>query len=193
MRSKQFYNQKIGEKYFTKKCILIFFLITLAVYLFMYFVSMPLIAEFSGGLPILDLKSEGYSYAYATNLLETLGKEGRSTYLFPQLTLDMFFPLAYVPFLVLLTGLLLKKNRWNGTFYDYSLLIPILTGLADYGENIGSILLIHSYPNISEGLVYFTSASTVLKSIGLVISLLLVVFYGVWYLLYGKKQASIGK
>lgn len=154
---------------------------------------MPLIAEFSGGLPILDLKSEGYSYAYVTNLLETLGKEGRSTYLFPQLTLDMFFPLAYVPFLVLLTGLLLKKNRWNGTFYDYSLLIPILTGLADYGENIGSILLIHSYPNISEGLVYFTSASTVLKSIGLVISLLLVVFYGVWYLLYGKKQASIGK
>ena len=181
---------KLGniERYFTGKMVLIFLLLSVAVYLYMNMVSMPRIAAFSQDMLMLDLKSEGYDYAYVKNLLDVLGEQGRSAYLFPQLILDMFFPLVYVPFFVLLIGYFLKKGRLSGTVHKFSLLIPILTGLADYGENTASILLIHSYPHISEGMVQFASVCTVVKSIGLVISLLLVVFYGVLSLFYRRNR-----
>ncbi len=166
------------NQYLTGKIVLLFFFPTLLIYVYMFFISMPAIASFSSGLPIFDLKP-GYNYTYAIKLLETLGMEGRLTYLFPQLILDMFFPLAYVPFFVLLSGLLLKKNKLYGTAFNYTLLIPVITGLADYGENISSIILINSFPDISVSLVEFASACTIVKSIGLVLSIFMLMLYGV--------------
>jgi len=149
---------------------------------------MPPIHAFSAGLPIFDLKSDGYDYEYAARFLEALGTEGRSAYLFPQITLDMFFPLAYVPFFVLLSSLLLKKSRLAGTVLDYTLLIPVFTGLADYGENISAAVLINSYPAVSESLVQCASVCTIVKSIGLVASILLLLIYVV--LMFIRKGKS---
>lgn len=166
------------NRYFTGKTVLLFLFLTLLIYVYMLFVSMPGIAVFSSGLPILDLKT-GYDYEYVVRLLETLGEEGRSAYLFPQLILDMFFPLAYVPFFVLLSGLLLKRGKLIRTALNYTLFIPVITGLADYGENISSIILTNSFPDISSSLVEFASACTILKSFGLVLSILLLILYWV--------------
>ncbi len=174
------------SQYFTGKIVLLFFFPTLLIYVYMLFISMPAIAAFSSGLPIFDLKTGGYDYTYAIKLLETLGAEGRLAYLFPQLVLDMFFPLAYVPFLVLLSGLLLKKSKLYGTAFNYTLLIPVISGLADYGENISSIMIINSFPNISVSLVEFASACTIIKSIGLVLSILMLILYGV--LIFCRKN-----
>jgi len=177
MNNQQYLNRNGCDKYFTGKVVLIFFILTLTIYLYMYFVSMPLIGNYSEGMPILDMQSGGYNHAYVMELLGVMGEKGRSVYVFPQLTVDLFFPLVYVSLLVLLLGWLLNKGNRKGKLFRYLLLVPIFTGLADYGENIASIFMIRSYPDISVGLVSFASTCTLIKSVGLIGSLLLVVLY----------------
>lgn len=190
MDYKQLFYVKQIEKHFSGKKVLIFFLLTLAIYMYMYFFSMPYIAVYACGTPIFDLKAEGYDYLYTMKFLETLGEEGRSVYLFPQLMLDMFFPLVYVPFLVLLLGLFLKKSRLTASFLCFGLLIPVLTGMADYGENISAICMIRSYPDISETIVRFASICTMLKSAGLLFSLVLIMLYGILFIFRRIKSVK---
>lgn len=190
MDHNQLFYVKGIEKHFSGKKVFIFFLLTLAIYLYMYFFSMPYIAIYTGGMPIFDLKAAGYDYFYAIKFLETLGEEGRSLYLFPQLTLDMFFPLVYVPFLVLLSGLFLTRSRLTVSFLCFGLFIPVLTGMTDYGENISAIFMIRSYPDISEAIVRFASICTMIKSAGLILSFFLVILYCIIFLFRRKRNGK---
>ncbi len=152
-------------------------------------VTIPLIAHYAQGMAIFDMMTSGYSYDYALKLLDTLGEAGRNTYLFPQLTLDLAFPLTYVPAFVLLIASLLKPSDclYNKPVF-YTCFVPVFVGLADYGENISVGAMLYSYPDISYALYQFSSTCTVLKGIGLALTFALLLIYFLIFIFYKIKK-----
>ena len=80
------------QKYSTGKVVSVLFSLTMVVYFSMLFYSIPAVSEFAPELPIFDLSPMGYSFSYASELLNTLGAEGRDIYLSTQLPIDFIYP-----------------------------------------------------------------------------------------------------
>jgi hypothetical protein len=62
------------QKVASGKTVLIAFSLTMAVYLFMLFYSIPRVESFAPGIALFDLSPTGYSYQHAISLLGTLGE-----------------------------------------------------------------------------------------------------------------------
>lgn len=148
----------------TGKIVLILFMITMGIYATMLLVTIPAVQVQAPQLPLFDMSPGGYSFEYAATLLDELGEIGRQTYLSQQLPLDFIYPglfaISYTLFLFWLFG----KGFAEESPIFYFAFVPILAGLFDYLENIGIILMLRSYPNLSAATVSFTSFCTVLKS-----------------------------
>lgn len=155
------YLQKIASG----KVVLLFFTLTMAVYLFMLLYTIPRVASFAPGIALFDLSPNGYSYQHAISLLEVLGEAGRNAYLFQQLPVDFIYPgLFAVSYTLLLIWLFAKSFKVNSMMF-YLAMVPALGGLFDYLENIFIILMITSFPDFSQAIVVMASTLTILKSI----------------------------
>lgn len=168
----------------TGKKVLTFFVLSSVVYFTMIFFTIPKLTDFANGLQIFDMKPNGYSFAYAKELLGNLGKSGRSFYLFRQLPLDLLYPFLFMMSNILILSFFLKKI---GKLESWFLLVlfPIIAGIFDYLENFGLIYLLTSYPKISEIGVRIISTFTVIKS--LFTSLYFVILLFVLAILIFKK------
>ena len=94
----------------------------------------------------------------------TLGEDGRNVYLFQQLPVDFIYPgLFAISYALLLTWLFAKSFESNSKIF-FLALVPVLGGLFDYLENVGIIIMINAFPNISQGLVGVVNFFTLLKS-----------------------------
>ena len=146
------------------RTVLLLFILTMASYFYMLMFSIPKVENYAPGTNLFDLSPSGYSYDHAVSLLTSLGESGRSVYLTQQLPADFIYPgLFAISYSLLLTWLFLKSFDPKSWVY-YIVFFPILAGLFDYLENIGIILMIHAYPELTPGLVRFASIMTVLKS-----------------------------
>jgi hypothetical protein len=146
------------------KKVLFFFTLSSSIYFFMVFVSIPYVMKFSGGKKLLDMLPTGYDPVYVASLFEVLGKDGRGAYLYNQLPVDMVYPFLFAVSSCLVIGYFLNKiNKFKG-FFVYLCFIPIFTAIFDYGENVGIILMLKTYPNSIDLLVKVSSAFSVLKS-----------------------------
>ena len=146
------------------RTVLLLFIVTMASYFYMLLLTIPKVENHAPGIDLFDLSPSGYSYDHAVLLMDTLGESGRSVYLTKQLPADFIYPgLFAISYSLLLTWLFLKSFDPKAWVY-YLVFIPILAGLFDYLENIGIILMIHAYPDLTPGLVRFASILTVLKS-----------------------------
>jgi hypothetical protein len=128
-------------------------------------VSIPKTMEFSNGMKLLDMMPTGYDLNYVSELFTSLGENGRLTYLTNQIPVDMIYPLLFGLSYCLLLGYFLKKLNKLNSQYSYLCVIPIITGIADYLENIGIIIMLKSYPELKETSVYTTNIFSVIKSI----------------------------
>jgi len=157
------------------------FIVTNLLYALLIFMSIPHLQKLSQGLPILDMRSEGYTLEDAQVLYTALGSEGRSYYLFPQLFFDMFYPalfaLAYTWIIIRLLQQLSIQNKWlKGLCY-----LPLITGFFDYSENISTFITLKSYPDLSPTLVQLGSFCTSLKSIsGMMTFSVIIILFLVW-------------
>lgn len=148
----------------TGKLVLLLFALTMAVYSLMLLYTIPKVESFAPGIALFDLSPTGYSYQHTITLLESLGEAGRNVYLFQQLPVDFIYPgLFAFSYSLLLTWLFAKSFEVNSRIFSLAL-IPALGGLFDYLENISIIVLINSFPNISQNLVGIASTFTLLKS-----------------------------
>ena len=146
------------------KTVLSLFILTGLNYAFMLTVTIPKVTSFANGMKLLDLMPAGYDADYVNKLFETLGANGRHAYLYNQIPADMFFPGLYaVTFCLLFIWLLKKINRHKSPVFYFSLL-PLMSGISDYIENIGIITLLKEYPNISEETVSVANTFTMFKS-----------------------------
>ncbi len=153
------------SKNITGKKVLIFFTISSFVYAIMIFITIPKLLQFSNGIKILDIMPFGYSYAYVTQLFTELRKEGKNFYLYRQIPIDMVYPFLFgLSYFYIMVYFLQKIDRWKSP-YIYLSLLPFIGALFDYFENIGIILMLKNYPNLTPSVVQLNSFFTISKSI----------------------------
>ncbi len=156
---------KIIERNISGKKVLGLFILTNLVYTFMLTVTIPKTMEFSNGMKLLDMMPTGYDLNYVNELFNSLGEIGRQTYLINQIPVDMIYPLLFgLTYSLLLAYFLKKLNKLTPPF-TYLSLLPIIAGIADYLENIGIIIMLNSYPVLTESTVNVTSVFSLTKSI----------------------------
>jgi hypothetical protein len=154
----------ILKKWASGKLVLGLFMATMAVYLTMLLYTLPAVERFVPEKALFDLSPAGYTYEYAVSLLEVLGPEGRSMYLYRQLPLDFIYPgLFAISYSLLLTWVFGKGFAYDSKIF-YLSVIPFFGGLFDYLENICIIQIIKSYPTVPHGMVNVSSTFTILKS-----------------------------
>ena len=178
------------QKYSIGKVISVLFLLTMTVYITMLSYSIPAVSAFAPELPIFDLSPSGYSFTYASELLNSLGAEGRNLYLSIQLPLDFIYPgLFSITYSLLLIWLFGKTFNVNSKIY-YFALVPFLAGIFDYVENVFIIKMISSFPDLQVTTVKIASAFTVLKS-GFTMFFFVLLIVG-FALLYKQKLSNNG-
>lgn len=152
------------RKHLNGKLILFLFVITNIVYASMMLITIPQVMQYSNGMQLLDMLPVGYDHAYVRALFDTLGSQGRSTYLYRQIPLDMLYPgLFGISYCLVMAYLLNKLEKLESNFF-YLCLIPVFAGIFDYGENIGIITITKSYPDISVLTSQVTNIFSILKS-----------------------------
>lgn len=141
------------------------FLFTNMVYLFMIFITIPKVMSYAKGMKIFDMMPTGYSLDYARELVTVLGPDGRKTYLFTQLPVDMIYPFLFGLTYSLMIAYFINKLRWFDKPILYMSILPILAGLFDYLENIGIIIMLNSHQDLSLLLVGLSNWFTITKSV----------------------------
>lgn len=134
--------------------------------------STPSMQKISPTFTPFDLQAQGYAVESFTSDLNKLGTEGRSIYKNFMLC-DIFFPAIYALTFASLIFLVFR-NRKN--WLKFLFLIPLLTGLADYVENIFISISFAGYPSSSHLAVSLASFATQTKmffNVLLILTLLL--------------------
>ncbi|MFH2050640.1 MAG: hypothetical protein ABIJ12_14495 [bacterium] len=156
--------RSLQNKYAKGKTVIYLLIITLAVYGFMLFYTIPSVMEFSNGMKLFDMQPLGYDADYARLLLDTLGEQGRSQYLYHQIPVDMVYPLLFAVSFSLLIVYVFEKSSIDKNWIYWISLVPLLAGLFDYIENIGIIVMLTSFPDFSTEWANMTCLFTVSKS-----------------------------
>jgi hypothetical protein len=147
------------------KKVLLLFIATNIIYVFMLTVTIPKVMNFANGMKLLDMMPTGYTPEYVNSLLSKLGEMGRHSYLFNQLPVDMIYPgMVAISYCLVIAYFLNKIGKLESNLF-YLCLLPIFSGFFDYCENLGIINILRSYPENSVLLSQVTSSFSVLKSI----------------------------
>ena len=156
--------KEIVSKHLTGKKVLWLFVLTNLIYALMLIVTIPKTMTFSNGMKLLDMMPTGYDSEYVNTLLDTLGVNGRTVYLYNQIPVDMIYPFLFgITYCLLIAYFLKKINKLNSTFF-YLCFLPIIAGIADYLENFGIINMLINYPNLSQFSMDATCIFTIVKS-----------------------------
>ena len=144
--------------------------------------SNPTIVEFSGGLPILDLRSD-FSADDAYELFTALGADGRRAYLILHLIPDTLFPIGYALVFAFVSAWFMVRLLPLDHRLQWLSMIPLISGLADVIENISLVICNLAYPSRIDWLVEFAHLLTKVKfgllPIGLVFLTIIIV---IWFI-----------
>ncbi len=158
------------------------FLSSHVILLLMMTYTFPRINSQIGGAAF-DIRALGYSVSEARSILTNLNDQTIDLYLFPQLTLlDLFYPALLALFIsnFLFRLFNLTKTKKNSIL----LMAPFLAMGFDYLENICIILMITNSAEVSESIIYLSSAFTISKGV-------LTSFAWIGILLYSFKWVRI--
>jgi hypothetical protein len=144
--------------------IIVLFVVTQAVYVVMVLVTLPHLRELAGGMDPFDLMLTGYDLAYAMDFVQAIGPAGRDYYLSRQIPLDLFYPGLFAVTFAAIWQWLLSKAKSRHRLLRAMVWLPVIAGLADYGENGCIVAMLSTYPDLSEALVTVASALTVGKA-----------------------------
>lgn len=172
------------------KKVLLLFVVTNMVYLFMLTVTIPLVMGFSAEMKLFDMMPMGYDSAYALLLLDKLGEEGRHAYLYNQLPVDMIYPFLFGITYCILTAWFLNKLNILKEEVSYLCILPVLGGLFDYLENFSIINMLLTYPFLTDTAIqtgtFFTVFKSLFSTISFTVLIVLMISYGYKRLI--KKQ-----
>ncbi|MDB4836916.1 hypothetical protein OAH87_00415 [Marinomonas sp.] len=147
----------------TGKIVIFSLVLTNVVYAVMLGYTIPMLMEYSSGLPIFDMSPSGYSYEQASILLSNLGEDGRDFY-FLQLALDFVYPALFGMSYYFLIQWILYKSAIKNIMWQWVSLLPIVAAGFDYSENINIWIMLSSFPDLPELLVKVASKLTIAKS-----------------------------
>ena len=153
------------QKSATGRRVLVLLVITMALYVTILFYSIPAVTARAPGMRLFDMSPGGYSQSYSESLLAAIGPEGRDTYRHLQLPIDFIYPGLFAVTYTMMLAWLFKKSFDADSKIFLLALVPAAAGLFDYLENIGIMVILHSYPAVDPGAVLVSSMFSVLKSI----------------------------
>ncbi|MBK9272338.1 MAG: hypothetical protein IPM48_12155 [Saprospiraceae bacterium] len=119
---------------------------------------------------VIDL-TFGYSPQRALDMVAAYGDEGRAFYARTEYTADLVYPLVYA-FLFSIVFVLLYRNSAQ----PWMILLPFLTLLLDYSENVFIVSLLTNYPLQSMQSAIFCEIFKLLKWVCFVFIIGLVLF-----------------
>ena len=185
--------RKIIGEHLSGKKVLILFALTNAVYAAMIFITIPKVMAFSGGLKLLDMMPLGYDLDHVNALFTALGEKGRDIYLYNQIPVDMIYPFLFgISYSLTFAYFLHKLGKLDSVFF-YVILLPLVAGTADYLENTGIVLMLHSFPNVSPVMASLTNVCSMLKSAAttlfFILLILLILWFGIKTLTESKRGA----
>lgn len=167
--------KELIKKNLSGKTVLLFFILANTIYLAMLLVSIPYVMSFSGGMKLLDMLPTGYNSEYVNSLLSALGEKGRNAYLYRQILLDMVYPLLFgISYCLILAYFINKIGRLESPLF-YVCYLPLFSGLFDYLENIGIIILLNTYPKPLEIVAKAANIFSVLKSLFTTLTFLILI------------------
>ncbi len=172
------------------RLVLLLFGITTCVFIAIISYSIPAVLEQAPEMKLFDMLPSGYSYEYAKKLLESIGPEGRETYLMLQLPIDFIYPGLFAVTYTLMLIWVFSKRFNSGSKIFILALVPAAAGLFDYIENIGVVIMLKSYPTLSLGVVQFTSAFSILKST-MTVAFYILLIYGLLLLAVKRKHGEL--
>ena len=167
--------------------VLLLFISTNIIYVIMLMITIPKVMNFSGGMKLPDMIPTGYNAEYVNSLLNTLGDKGRDAYLFNQIPIDLIYPFFFgISYCLVLAYILNKLGKLKGYLF-YLCFLPLFSGLFDYFENIGIIIMLNSYPDNSIILTQITNVFSVLKSTVTIIYFIILIIF---LIIFGISKLS---
>ncbi|MEN8832504.1 MAG: hypothetical protein ABF285_13690 [Pacificibacter sp.] len=127
-------------------------------------------------VPPFDLRPMGYSFDDARDLMNALGQRGRDIYMYQQLVLDTFYPMALAVASVLTLRRFSDRAKANGhsrrvLLCKVAACVAITAAGFDYIENILIAAILIEPDAISSFLVTAASTATRVKSLATTFSL----------------------
>lgn len=175
------------RKHLHGKKVLILLVLTNLLYGFMILITIPKVMQYTQGMKIFDMMPTGYDAEYAKTLLDTLGTAGRNTYLCSQIPADLIYPgLFGISYCILIAYFLKQLGQFEKPILILSLL-PLIGSSFDYLENLGTIMMLTSYPDFSPLVSGFGNVCTILKSIASTLSFVTVFILLVWWVIMKMK------
>lgn len=154
-------------------------LIATTIYLVMINVTLAHIEAVSGQVPF-DMRPFGYGPAGAAALLDALGVEGRHYYLGHQIPLDTFYP-AMLALTLIASMSLFGRRMPESRLVRLGIILSVGTALFDYGENLGIVAMIRTWPAPPAHLIHAASAASVVKSVLTTLAVFMVFLIGlIW-------------
>lgn len=140
-------------------------LIAAGFYLFLSIVFRLLWAKDANGEAVVMLDTcFGYTPEDVYTTIGTYGDEGRVKMLFLNRVIDSIYPFVYITFDMLVITWLYRKSTANAAVWQWLCIIPPITFVTDFIENIPLGVAIANYPNkISDGLLQMSSIGNQLK------------------------------
>ena len=117
---------------------------------------------------MLDLRFS-YNEEIVNQSFVSIGEDGRQLYFFSALIIDTIYPLLYVSLFLGAYYKLFNKNT-------SPLIFPLAAGFFDILENIQVSLLLTDFPALSSQNIFYSSTSTSIKWIAIVISLIVLIY-----------------
>ena len=152
--------------------------------------SNPTIMEYSGGLAILDLRSN-FSPDDAYELFTALGPEGRRAYLVLHLVPDTLFPIGYSLAFAFISALFMVRLLPLDHRLQWLSMIPLISGLADVAENLSLVICNLVYPGRIDWLVRVAHLLTKVKFGLLTIGLVFLVIIVVMWFMRGRPASNV--
>ena len=117
---------------------------------------------------MLDLRFS-YNEEIVIQSFVSIGEDGRQLYFFSALIIDTIYPILYVSLFLGAYYKLFNKNT-------SPLIFPLAAGFFDILENIQVSLLLTDFPALSSQNIFYSSTSTSIKCIAIVISLTVLIY-----------------
>ncbi len=135
------------------------------------FMSVPVISQQTGGLPLLDMRA-GYTAQDVMALFQAMPASARMAYQWMHLTLDLLFPLAYAVFFAAVIASALSRVYGKDSVKIRWAYLAFLSGGFDLLENFSIVALLAIYPNTSPFLANLAGVFTLVKYVCFILAML---------------------
>jgi len=135
-----------------------------------------------GGIGPIDLQLF-YSSEKVYSMIESYGNEIRLFYAIFELTGDIIYPFITFLMMVSITTILIKKVFINDKAIKFITVVPIVTLLSDYLENVSIVTMIFNYPDKLLFIPNLTCILTVTKWSFFVVNLIIIFFLSIIFII----------